>query len=356
MPVQVAAGQTHETVHLIDWEHPEKNDFALAEEVTLKGGYQPRPDLVLYINGIAIGVFLKGREMSEAKSKFQCLLFRSAKVISFFLIAVSCQFSQGYGKEKLIAVTLEYPPYNYTDKKTNSVVGATPELMRAISKEMGYELDIRSLPWKRSQMLLATGKAQIIFTYTRSHERQKVAYYSNPISTLRTIFVKNRHSKVPSKWEKLSDLKEYRIGINGGYNYPPVFMQALEKKLLPKVDPISSQNPTIQNLRKLLINRIDYVICPPDCLAEINKLPKKDRESIEKIDKTIGSERTFHVGFAKNYPGWKSAAVVRQKFNKLLDQYLQQGKVKAIYEKYNIDANYEILGSKLKIDWDRTLD
>ena len=39
VPVQVAAGQAHETVHLVDWERPEKNDFALAEEVTLKGGY-----------------------------------------------------------------------------------------------------------------------------------------------------------------------------------------------------------------------------------------------------------------------------------------------------------------------------
>ena len=36
--VQVAAGQPHETVHLVDWEHPENNDFALAEEVTLHGG------------------------------------------------------------------------------------------------------------------------------------------------------------------------------------------------------------------------------------------------------------------------------------------------------------------------------
>ena len=58
VPVQTAAGKAHETVHLIEWD-PEKandNDFALAEEVTLKGGYQRRPDLVLYLNGIAIGV------------------------------------------------------------------------------------------------------------------------------------------------------------------------------------------------------------------------------------------------------------------------------------------------------------
>ena len=30
VPVQVAAGQAHETVQLIDWERPERNDFALA--------------------------------------------------------------------------------------------------------------------------------------------------------------------------------------------------------------------------------------------------------------------------------------------------------------------------------------
>jgi type I restriction enzyme R subunit len=56
VPVQTAAGQAHETVHLIDWAHPDANDFALAEEVTLTGGYQRRPDVVLYINGIAVVV------------------------------------------------------------------------------------------------------------------------------------------------------------------------------------------------------------------------------------------------------------------------------------------------------------
>ena len=53
VPVQVAAGVPHETVHLIDWANPAQNDFALAEEVTLKGGHERRPDIVLYVNGIA---------------------------------------------------------------------------------------------------------------------------------------------------------------------------------------------------------------------------------------------------------------------------------------------------------------
>ena len=56
VPVQVAAGKPHETVELIDWAQPDRNHFALAEEVTLKGGSTRRPDIVLYINGLAIAV------------------------------------------------------------------------------------------------------------------------------------------------------------------------------------------------------------------------------------------------------------------------------------------------------------
>lgn len=56
VPVKVEAGKVTETVHLIDWGNPEANDFSIAEEVTLKGNHERRPDIVLYVNGIAVGV------------------------------------------------------------------------------------------------------------------------------------------------------------------------------------------------------------------------------------------------------------------------------------------------------------
>ncbi len=56
VPVKIEAGKVTETVRLINWQKPEENDFAIAEEVTLKGGLERRIDLVLYVNGIAIGV------------------------------------------------------------------------------------------------------------------------------------------------------------------------------------------------------------------------------------------------------------------------------------------------------------
>ncbi len=54
--VKEGAGEQTQTVWLIDWAHPEENDFAIAEEVTIKGENKKRPDIVLYVNGIALGV------------------------------------------------------------------------------------------------------------------------------------------------------------------------------------------------------------------------------------------------------------------------------------------------------------
>ncbi|MGL5486643.1 MAG: type I restriction endonuclease, partial [Shewanella sp.] len=53
---KIGAGEQNQTVWLVDWANPEANDFAIAEEVTVAGENTKRPDLVLYVNGIALGV------------------------------------------------------------------------------------------------------------------------------------------------------------------------------------------------------------------------------------------------------------------------------------------------------------
>ena len=54
--VQPDVGEHTDTVWLIDWKNPDNNDFAIAEEVTVTAENTRRPDLVLYVNGIALGV------------------------------------------------------------------------------------------------------------------------------------------------------------------------------------------------------------------------------------------------------------------------------------------------------------
>ncbi|MGB7988378.1 MAG: HsdR family type I site-specific deoxyribonuclease [Candidatus Methylophosphatis roskildensis] len=54
--VKPEVGEQNVTVWLIDWANPSNNDFGIAEEVTVAGEHTKRPDLVLYVNGIALGV------------------------------------------------------------------------------------------------------------------------------------------------------------------------------------------------------------------------------------------------------------------------------------------------------------
>ena len=54
--VKEGAGQQTRTVFLINWQQADKNDFAIAEEVSVAGENKKRPDIVLYVNGIALGV------------------------------------------------------------------------------------------------------------------------------------------------------------------------------------------------------------------------------------------------------------------------------------------------------------
>lgn len=82
VPVQVAAGRAHDTVHLVDWDNPENNDFALAEEVTLRGGYQRRPDIVLYLNGIAIGVIELKRSSVEVAEGVRQLITNQEEIFN----------------------------------------------------------------------------------------------------------------------------------------------------------------------------------------------------------------------------------------------------------------------------------
>src|SRR5215217_826760 len=52
--VKIGIGEQNETVWFIDWTNPEANHFAIAEEVTVLGQHSKRPDIVLYVNGIAL--------------------------------------------------------------------------------------------------------------------------------------------------------------------------------------------------------------------------------------------------------------------------------------------------------------
>ena len=94
VPVKIEAGEVTETVQLINWKEPTKNDFAIAEEVTLTGGQDRRPDIVLYMNGIAVGVLeLKNSRVSIGDGIRQLLSNQQAAFHEWFFSTVQFVFA-----------------------------------------------------------------------------------------------------------------------------------------------------------------------------------------------------------------------------------------------------------------------
>ena len=54
--ISLYVGEKDEKVYFIDYNDFSNNDFYVAEEVTVKGQNEKRPDIVVYINGIAVAV------------------------------------------------------------------------------------------------------------------------------------------------------------------------------------------------------------------------------------------------------------------------------------------------------------
>ncbi|WP_343732640.1 HsdR family type I site-specific deoxyribonuclease [Duganella sp.] len=87
--VKVAAGEVNETVHLVNWNTPADNDFVIAEEVTIKGGHERRPDIVLYLNGFAVGVLeLKNSRIGLGEGIRQCLSNQQPEFNDWFFSTV----------------------------------------------------------------------------------------------------------------------------------------------------------------------------------------------------------------------------------------------------------------------------
>ena len=87
--VRPGVGKDTATVDLIDWNDPSANDFAIAEEVTVGGRNTKRPDLVLYVNGIALGVLeLKRSTVSVSEGIRQNLANQKKHFIPHFFTTV----------------------------------------------------------------------------------------------------------------------------------------------------------------------------------------------------------------------------------------------------------------------------
>ena len=120
--VKPDVGAQHITIRLIDWKNIGNNDFAIVEEVTIAGENTKRPDIVLYVNGIALGVLeLKRSTVSVTEGIRQNLDSQKKEFIRPFYATVQLVMA-GNDTEGLRYGVIETPEKYYLSWKEDSPV------------------------------------------------------------------------------------------------------------------------------------------------------------------------------------------------------------------------------------------
>ena len=139
--VKPDVGEQTVTVWLIDWKNPGNNHFAIAEEVTVVGRNTKRPDLVLYVNGIALGVLeLKRSTVSVSEGIRQNLDSQKPEFIQPFFTTIQLVMA-GNDTEGLrysVNETSEKHWLRWKESEAPSAAGDNP-LLRELGQLCGKE-------------------------------------------------------------------------------------------------------------------------------------------------------------------------------------------------------------------------
>ena len=136
--------ERYQRVHYINWEEPEKNEFSIAEEVTFLGNREKRPDIVLYINGIAIGVIeLKRSTVSIGDGIRQNITNQQKEFIQSFFTTIQLVMA-GNDTEGLRYGTIGTPEKFFLkwqeDVQDNSMLQLDKYIIKLCNKERLMDL------------------------------------------------------------------------------------------------------------------------------------------------------------------------------------------------------------------------
>jgi len=212
----------------------------------------------------------------------------------------------------------DYPPYNYTNEK-GLPTGISVDIVKDIIKKTGDKDNITILPWARSYHDIQIKKNQVLFSMTRTKQRENLFKWVGPlVSNNWVIFAKEGFN---TKINSLDDLKQdiYTIGT---YKDDACELYLKEKGF----QNLSSVPDDILNVKKLVRNRINFWIA-----GEYQGMLKAKRVNKNyKIKKIFNVKKTeLYIAFSKDI----SDDIIK-KWQQELDKLKQDGRYQEILDKY----------------------
>ncbi len=245
----------------------------------------------------------------------------SPALLSLFLVAPSVQAEL----PNLAIFTEQYSPFNFIDPddKTNRVQGIAVDLMVEMLQKSGSSQtlkDIKLVPWARGYNDVQENTNTVLFSTTRTAERENTFKWVCPIAELKTelVALKSRAIKIT----KEADILNYVLATVRD----DVGEELVIKAGVP-VEKLSRATKYDANLKKVESGRADMYVGSMDSVASMCKTLGCDPEAFEPVYTLDIS----HLCYAINK---NTDDKVVETLQKSLDGILAEGRFAELKKKY----------------------
>ncbi len=219
-------------------------------------------------------------------------------------------------------MTEKWTPYNF--EKNGVVQGISTDMFVLMLEKIGSKQGRKSIkiyPWVRGYKTIIAKPNTILFTTTRTKERENLFKWVGPIFEFKFNIhaLKKKHIKINAH----RDLRDYKIGTIRGDAYEEVLIT----KTGMKIDDLHPASTSLQNIKKLLHGRIDLMALSTGAAIATFKAEGINPNRLE-IVFTLDVEGMYYA-FHKGTPD----SVIAQ-FQAAFDKLKKEGKLAELFSKY----------------------
>lgn len=180
------------------------------------------------------------------------------------------------------------PPFMY--KKNNDAAGIYPALVQAVFSELGEEVAVQAVPWKRAIANLDRGKGGLGGIY-KTKPRLEIYDYTDEIFS-EEIMVYVPKGKAFA-FSSVYDLAGKRLGVIRAWSYGEEFDEAREKGLFK----IEERHDDASNFNKLVVGHLDALLAIKES-AELIITKKSLSDKVEVLITPLVTISTY-IAFSK---------------------------------------------------------
>lgn len=218
--------------------------------------------------------------------------------------------------------TEDYKPYNF--EKDGKTQGIAVEILTQMLEKIGSIqtlADIKLVPWARGYNAVQNNKKTILFSTSRTEEREDLFKWVCPIKTHTEELWALKSKNI--KLDTLKDAGKYRIGTLRD----DVGEQLVVSRCGVPVDKLQRANKYEFNIKKLMVDRIDLFPMNHDSLTILSRDLGIDTDKFESVFVLDTSHLCF--AFSKD-----TSDDVIAKFQKALDELIEAGAPQQLTKKY----------------------